>query len=126
MPMSVSREVKNRAWTKWYRANKSKHHASVRKNERKRRAEGRKWLNDLKVSRGCKRCQYRQHPAALDFHHRDGEKKEFSLAEAFNGGYGMARILAEIEKCDVLCANCHRIDTYEHAVLKLCEAGRIV
>lgn len=44
----------------------------------------------------------------LDFDHRDQKTKKFNLAEAVSGGISMARIKAEIEKCDIVCANCHR------------------
>ena len=55
---------------------------------------------------GCIRCG-ETHPACLDFHHRDGKTtKEGNIAEIRRFSY--ARIYAEIAKCDVLCANCHR------------------
>ena len=42
----------------------------------------------------------------LDFHHHDPKQKEFRLAEYHRKG--IKRILNEIAKCDVVCANCHR------------------
>jgi len=45
----------------------------------------------------------------MDFHHVDGEKS-MTLGEV--GGASLKRIHAEIAKCIVLCANCHRIRTY--------------
>ncbi len=44
----------------------------------------------------------------LDFDHRDQKTKKFNLAEAISGGISMSRIKTEIEKCDIVCANCHR------------------
>lgn len=41
------------------------------------------------------------------FHHRDPREKEITISEAMRRSFGRARILAEIAKCDVLCANCH-------------------
>lgn len=61
---------------------------------------------DLKRSVACIRCG-ENHPAALHFHHRDASQKEFTLAKSIWHGYSIERIKAEIEKCDVLCANCH-------------------
>jgi hypothetical protein len=41
------------------------------------------------------------------FHHADPETKETTVAEAVRRGFGRKRLLAEIAKCEVLCANCH-------------------
>jgi hypothetical protein len=53
----------------------------------------------------CEDCGYDRTVAALEFHHRDRNTKEFTLG-SFNGSW--KRLLAEAEKCDLLCANCHR------------------
>jgi hypothetical protein len=47
------------------------------------------------------------HPACLDFHHREGTEKLFSVSEGF-AKYTEEKVLAEVAKCDVICANCHR------------------
>jgi hypothetical protein len=71
--------------------------------------EGRKdKLREIKLDRGCDRCGYGDHPAALDFHHRDPAEKEFQIGG--NQNLAWTRVLAEIAKCDVICANCHRIE----------------
>ena len=66
-----------------------------------------RWFADIKMESGCVECGYKKHPAALDFHHRDPATKLFSLGSKVHS-YGKERIIEEIEKCDVLCANCHR------------------
>lgn len=48
----------------------------------------------------------------LEFDHVRGEKS-FNLTQMIFGGYKLDRIIEEIEKCDVRCANCHRKVTYE-------------
>jgi len=53
----------------------------------------------------CIECGYSACLEALQFHHRDAATKRFSLAN-FSGAYEQMR--AEAEKCDLLCANCHR------------------
>lgn len=55
----------------------------------------------------CNNCG-ENHPATLDFHHRDGEKKDYNISSMANSGCAWERILEEIDKCDVLCSNCHR------------------
>ena len=59
----------------------------------------------------CMDCGYDASPAALEFHHRDASTKEFGLGN-WHGSW--QRLLAEAAKCDLLCANCHRL---RHAAL---------
>lgn len=59
----------------------------------------------------CQACHGIFHPAAFDFHHLDPKKKDFSITNAFNNKT-FEDIKKEVEKCILLCANCHRI---EHA-----------
>ena len=75
--------------------------------KRRKRAEMRAWFQDLKAQYCCYECG-EDDPRCLDFHHRDPEEKEFILADAVRRGWGKKKILAEIDKCDVLCSNCHR------------------
>jgi hypothetical protein len=44
--------------------------------------------------------------AALEFHHRDATSKDFGVGN-FDGS--LSRLLAEAQKCDLLCASCHRL-----------------
>jgi hypothetical protein len=64
------------------------------------------WFVELKETFSCRRCG-ETHPATLQFHHRDPSLKEISVALAIRRAWSQKRILAEVEKCEVLCANCH-------------------
>jgi len=66
-----------------------------------------KWLNDYKQQRGCSRCKTID-PRVLDFHHKNNENKLFTVG-GFRRAVGFERIKKEVEKCEVVCANCHRI-----------------
>jgi len=67
----------------------------------------REWYRSLKEGRECR--EYGEsRPPALDFHHDEGTKT-MSISEMVAQGYGRDRIRAEIRKCSVLCANCHRV-----------------
>lgn len=48
----------------------------------------------------------------MDFDHRDPSEKEFGLATS-GATYALSRIKLEIEKCDIVCANCHRERTHK-------------
>ena len=50
----------------------------------------------------------------MDFDHRDPSTKCFGLSHAIFQAW--SNVLAEIDKCDVVCANCHRIRTHKPAV----------
>lgn len=63
-------------------------------------------LDEYKVERGCVDCGFNVHPAALEFHHIKG-KKEFNISQGKHLGWNT--ILSEIAKCEVVCANCHRM-----------------
>ena len=95
-------EKKRAAWRAWYHNNKDK----ARKHRRKTEAKKNEWFRQFKATLCCVKCGF-SHPGALDFHHREKDTKEFDLG-IFNRKT-KKQILAEIEKCDVLCANCHRI-----------------
>jgi len=57
----------------------------------------------------CERCEYDRCIAALEFHHRDPEQKEFKFGRAHGPMDQLTpEIIAELDKCDLLCANCHR------------------
>src|SRR5690349_20946122 len=57
----------------------------------------------------CMDCGGNFPPVAMDFDHVRGEK-EFSIAACAK--FSWARLMEEIGKCDVVCANCHRIRTH--------------
>jgi len=52
------------------------------------------------------------HPATLDFDHIDPSIKSFDIGRAVAGSHrGWDSIYKEIQKCQVMCANCHRKKT---------------
>lgn len=72
-------------------------------------------LSKLKAKTPCKDCKVQFPPEAMDFDHVRGQKK-FSLASpaTFSG----RAIAAEIAKCEIVCANCHRIRTRQRRIAK--------
>lgn len=59
----------------------------------------------------CERCGYNKCRAALEFHHKDPTTKDPRGLKAYN----LSRLYAEVDKCLLLCANCHR---EEHARIR--------
>jgi hypothetical protein len=72
-------------------------------------------LDVIKLEAGCVDCGYRQDPRALDFDHRDPSLKVSLVPNLINLDW--ATVLKEIAKCDVRCANCHRIRTFRQQYL---------
>lgn len=66
-------------------------------------------LTAIKLAAGCADCGYNAHAEALDFDHRPGQQKSFTISEV--AGRKWETIIAELAKCDVVCANCHRVRT---------------
>ena len=69
-------------------------------------------LARFKTRKGCADCGYNKHPAALDFDHRDPKTKAIAIANLVACSPSMDRLRKELSKCDVVCANCHRIRTH--------------
>lgn len=54
----------------------------------------------------CIRCGHQGWAATFEFHHRDPSKKEFQISSGNTNSWNS--IKKEVEKCDLLCSNCHR------------------
>jgi len=52
----------------------------------------------------CSICGLVDNPAVYDFHHRDPKEKDVGISQAKS----WAAIEKELEKCDLVCSNCHR------------------
>jgi len=88
---------------RWYHRNKEK----VLERRKQRRLEARDWLRRYKSRLSCIECG-ESHPACLQFHHRNREEKNFTISNvAGRQDVSLKRLMQEIEKCEVLCVNCH-------------------
>jgi len=56
----------------------------------------------------CQNCGYNKNLSAFDFHHKNPKTKKFQLDQRSLSNSSMKSIMEEFEKCEVLCANCHR------------------
>ncbi len=74
---------------------------------RKRSDANKLFLDQYKISQGCQRCGYNASPIGLDLHHRNPAEKDLEIAKAVQ--CSRERLIQELEKCDVLCAICHRL-----------------
>lgn len=66
---------------------------------------------DLKRATPCKDCGTHYPPVCMDYDHVDGPKVR-AVSEMISNHASWEAISAEIEKCELVCANCHRLRTY--------------
>jgi len=59
----------------------------------------------------CIDCGGEFHPVCMDFDHREPMKKSYNIAAMLNT-HSLGRIMEELDKCDLVCANCHRLRTH--------------
>ena len=79
--------------------------------KRDRRRDIMEMLADYKLAKQCADCdRHFDRPWHLDFDHLPGAEKSFNLSKA--GGRSLEAIMAEVDKCEVVCALCHRDRTY--------------
>lgn len=113
----------------WYRDNSVTHRANVRRNTQTLLQRNRTLQTDYLLEHPCVDCGERD-LRCLDFDHREGCGKVADIGKLMSSAYAWSRILEEIEKCDVRCANCHRRRTAEragwwrHQVQQRAEAAR--
>ena len=116
-----NRELYNAAARKYYHANKeicaerarrwrelNKGYIVEKQREQKRARK--LWAVEY-LGGVCARCKSVVHPAAFEFHHRDPSAKDRDPSKTLS--LSMARLTAELDKCNLLCANCHRVVHFE-------------
>lgn len=91
----------------WHQRNREKRLARIYE----RKAAIYQHVQNIKSQLCCVDCGQR-HPATLQFHHLNSEDKVFNISDAARRGTSLERIKKEMEKCIVLCANCHLIRHY--------------
>lgn len=93
---------------RWYRKNRDQSRA---RKERRRRELKRLLYESKRDECECSRCG-EDDPACLGFHRVDGTGKEFGVSRRVARGHSVENVREEIDRCVVLCANCHRREHY--------------
>jgi hypothetical protein len=112
MPYKTVEEIRayNRAY---YQRNRERLLQQQAEKNRRFAEKRRQWLADYKRDLSCARCG-ESHPATLTFHHREPSEKSFEIGNMLKVKVSLKRLLAEIHKCEVLCANCHAKEHWLH------------
>lgn len=86
-----------------------------------RYAEAMAWLREYKLEKGCTDCGYNAHHAGLQVDHvvqRNGDGNKLISRMAVRGINILKR---ELQDCEIVCATCHAIRTWERA--QQCSTG---
>jgi hypothetical protein len=107
-----NREAKIAQSRAYYKKNRPARLAYIRDYSAKKQAEKREHVMKLK-EQPCMDCGQCYHFAAMDFDHRGEDEKKGSITDMMrNMRVTLKRLVEEIAKCDLVCANCHRVRTY--------------
>jgi DUF4097 and DUF4098 domain-containing protein YvlB len=92
----------------WYLLNKR---YKIKRN-RAQRKDKVSWLREYKKTLSCTRCSENDF-RCLDFHHINDKSGDISVLIQ---SWSIERIKTEIAKCVILCANCHRKETFSYMI----------
>ena len=73
-----------------------------------RMIRNRDFIKGYKKDKKCEMCGYNKYPEILDFHHKNKEEKNVGINILMKTLKNLDIIKKEIEKCILLCPNCHR------------------
>lgn len=102
------RDCDNNRLREHYTNNKQYYRDKRNRNRDKYRVNSR----TLKESRPCFDCGVFYPYYVMDWDHRDSKGKVAGVSQLVSSGY-VSKTKKEIEKCDLVCANCHRIRTFQ-------------
>lgn len=100
---------------KYYQKHKDKAKDRAKSFNKKQRKWNREFISRVKSVIGCFDCGIKN-PILLDFDHVRG-KKVGNISDMVNNACGLTKIKEEIRKCELRCANCHRLKTHERRSL---------
>lgn len=99
-------ECRRKADKKYRENNRDKYNLRVKT----KRVSTKIWAVEYKGGK-CNHCDGVFHHSAFDFHHVDPETKESDLGLMMN--LNIDKLKAELDKCILLCSNCHRVHHFE-------------
>lgn len=100
----------------WYSRNKEKEKDRVVAATRLRRQAARDYINALKESLPCYDCNEFFPYYVTEWDHT-GTDKEFNVSVMVHNTCSIEKIMREIAKCELVCANCHKIRTHKRRTL---------
>ncbi|QIG70587.1 putative recombination endonuclease VII protein [Rhizobium phage RHph_I1_18] len=87
----------------------------ITQSRKERTNRNRTFRESFLEGKSCIRCENADR-RVLQFHHVDESTKSGNLADMWGGYASIQTIEAEIAKCEILCANCHAIETWDRRI----------
>lgn len=100
-----------------YGRNKAVYIEKAKRNKAKQVAKLVPWIVELK-SRPCMDCGGKFPPYVMDFDHLDPDLKVSNISAMVNVGMSQEVIQRELNKCELVCSNCHRIRSFKRGSLR--------
>lgn len=104
---STCKACQSKCSKKHYLSNKDGYRQRARKNNKLYRERNRQFISQYKSEKGCYFCKENT-PICLDFHHLNPDEKEINISIMSRGANSIETIMNEVNKCLVICSNCHR------------------
>jgi hypothetical protein len=99
-------------WQAWCKTCRRAYDRDYHQRTRPIWAEVIEWYRCLKTDKPCADCGGIFHYAAMEWDHRPGSDKVAEVSAVVAKTRSKRRVLEEIAKCDLVCANCHAVRTY--------------
>lgn len=111
---SQCKQCKKEYWDKYYNLNKTEY--LIKTNDKKivKRENNRKNLRDIFINSSCKDCGNKD-IRVLEFDHLPEFEKSSNICDMVSNN-SWSDIEKEIKKCEIVCANCHKIRTVERSI----------
>lgn len=103
-------EKRRESWKTYYHKHGSKYRQHAVQRNRELKASLRNKMLEYLDNKRCVECGI-NNPIVLEFDHIDPKTKSFSIASGISNTRSWESIMEEIDKCQILCANCHKIKT---------------
>lgn len=117
MPRKITehrRAIVRKAAKVFYANHREKIIAAQYEKNKKTRERNQKFIIAYKKNHPCADCGHTHHFSCMEFDHQKhrGAKRE-AISVLVNNMASLKTLMAEIEKCDLVCANCHRVRTWK-------------
>lgn len=114
---NVCRECNRARSRRYYAENHDLHRENVSRRKNSERVRQRALLKEYKEKTPCSDCNLLWPSYVLDFDHV-GDNKSYNVSRMV-GTFNDEKLWMEIAKCELVCANCHRVRTHNRRVSKI-------
>jgi hypothetical protein len=117
-------EAQKQYHAEWHQANKERRMPLIQARKKKHKEAMRAWIQEMKSSTPCTDCGKLFPHYVMDFDHVTDDKDK-ALSVGVQQGWSQARLQKEIDKCELVCSNCHRERTHKRSTRHIWDAARL-